>query len=359
MSALELELAIALTDPEVPSLAYLCARHPLMGGEYYRATRPGALANWKWQWQTAACDYMATLEDNDGGKLSFITPNQTVVTPEIIVVRPVREWEQKWTDQAHENGQFVVADLDDDVWSHDKYDELQEKDPDKYNEWFWNVDAVLVSTRYLAKRVRDLGHKAPVYVAPNCYDPFGMNANPRPGDVIGTRLWMGGRMEADLELYDNLILPLLDEFNLRFLHVGADEQMGRFTHRGWPEERLIERHSVPIPMMAQALDGLSIGTICMSDAPYNAAKTETHAVELASGGIPLVAASDHPLYKNIPGRVDKDKDAVHDRVKALIDDPYYWLKESERARRWARMISKKSEEQHLAALLSCVNRLLK
>lgn len=355
MSALEeLELSVAATDPNVPSVAYLCARHPLMGGEYYRATRPGALANWKWNWQTAACTHMAT--ENDGGKLSFITPHKTVVTPEIIIVRPVREWTQEWTDQAHANGQFVVADLDDDVWSHDNWGDHE--DADGYVEWFFNTDAVMVSTRYLAKRVREEGYKSPVYVAPNCYDPFGITGSPRPSDIIGTRLWMSGRMEADLVLYDTLIQPLLEEFNLRFLHVGADEKVGRFTQRGWDEERLIERHSVPMNMMAQALEGLSIGTICMSDAPYNAAKTETHAVELASIGIPLIAASNHPLYKNIPGRVEPEKDAVHDRLEELITDPYYWLKESDRTRKWARMISRKSEERHLGALLSMVNRLL-
>jgi hypothetical protein len=301
---------------------------------------------------------MATEEDDDGGKLSFITPNQTVVTPEIIIVRPVQEWEQRWTDQAHANGQFVVADLDDDLWAHDRYEELEAESPSGYDDWFMNVDAVLVSTRYLAKVVRERGHKAPIYIAPNCYDPFGMNANPRPGDVIGTRLWMGGRMEPDLVLYDTLIQPLLEEFDLRFLHVGADAEMGRFIDRGWDEERLIERHSVPIPMLPQVLDGLSIGTICMSEAPYNAAKTETHAVELASMGVPLVAASNHVLYKNIPGRVEIEKDAVRDRVKALLDDPYYWLKESDRARKWARGISVKSEQAHMGALLSMVNKLL-
>jgi hypothetical protein len=252
----------------------------------------------------------------------------------------------------------VVADLDDDLWSHENYGQLQEESPDNYNEWFPNVDAVLVSTRHLAKRVRDMGHKAPIYVAPNCYDPFGMNGSPRPGGAIGTRLWMSGRMEPDLVLYDTLIQPLLEEFNLRFLHVGASNELGRFTDRGWDEERLIERVSVPIPLLPQALEGLSIGAICMADVDFNVAKTETHAVELASMGIPLVAASNHALYRNIPGRVDIDKDAVHERVKRLVEEPYYWLKESDRARKWARAISVRAEERHLEALLSCVNHLM-
>jgi len=326
-----------------------------MGGEYYRATRPGILANWKFGWQATACVQMGTPEDNDGGPLAFISPNQTVVTPEIIIVRPVREWRQHWTDQAHENGQLVVADLDDDYWQHENYDELAVTQPDNYNEWFFNVDAVLTSTRHLRNRVVEMGHQAPVLVAPNCYDPFGMNGSPRPSNVIGTRLWLSGRMEADLEMYDQLILPLLEEFDLRFMHVGADQVLGRFTDRDWPLERLIERHSVPIPLLAEALNGLSIGTICMSDHPFNDARTETHAVELASMGVPIVAASNHKLYRNIPGRVEPTKDAVRERIQRLLDEPYYWLKESERARKWARSISQQSEQRHMASLLQVVN----
>lgn len=339
------------------SLAYLLSRAPLFGGEYYRALRPAGLAARDFGWQTAACSFMGTTENDDGGRLSFQTLNGMVIIPEIIIIRPVKEWRQHWTDQAHANGQFVIADLDDDLWSHENYDELNATDPDTFNEWFWNVDAVLVSTRPLAKRLREMGHKAPVVVAPNCYDPFGLNATPHPGNLIGTRLWMSGRMEPDLILYDQLILPLLEELDLHFLHVGAGGDFGRFTDRGWPEERLIERRSVPIPLFPNACEDLSIGTICMSDHPYNAVKTETHAVELAAQGIPLVAASNHPLYRNIPGRVDIDKDAVTDRVKALLD-PYYWLKESDRARKWARAISQKSEAKHMEALLKVVNGLL-
>lgn len=340
------------------SVAYLLSRAPLFGGEYYRALRPAGLAARDFGWETAACSFMGTMEGYDDGPLSFTTLNKNVITPKIIVIRPVREWRQKWNDQAHANGQKVVADLDDDVWAHEDYDRLTEESPDNFDEWFWGVDAVLVSTKVLADRLRERGHKAPIYVAPNCYDPFGLNASPNPGNIIGTRLWMSGRMEADLVLYDQLIQPLLEELDLLFLHVGADAKMGRFTDRGWDEERLIERRSVPIPLFPGAFEGCSIGTICMGDHPFNDVKTETHAVELASMGIPLVAASNHPLYRNIPGRVDIEKDAVRDRVKELMD-PYYWLKESDKARKWARAISKRSETKHMEQLLRCVNALLK
>ncbi len=336
-------------------IAYLCSRHPLLGGEWYRATRPGALAMHRFGWSAAACISMATEEDNDGGPLTFITPNQTAITPDIIVVRPIREWSPEWTAQAHANGQGVIADIDDDLWVHEDWKDRERPNDDGYDDWFWDVDAVLASTRHLAKRIREMGHRAPVVVAPNCYDPYGIRPGPGPGRVIGTRLWLNGRMAGDLEMYDDLVYPLLDELDLQFLHVGAEEEPGRrFTDRGWSDERLIERRSVVIPLLGEAFKGLSIGTIMMSDHPYNEAKTETHAMELASGGIPLVAASNHPLYRRVPGRVEPTKDAVRDRIVTLLD-PDVWGKESIRAMTWARMMAKKREAEHMSALLRVVN----
>lgn len=325
-----------------------------MGGEFYRATRPAALLNRQFGWGTAVCDRMAT--EKEDGPLSFVTPNDIVVTPNIIIMRPIAEWRQHWSDQAHANGQLLVADLDDDVFAHPVWDSPEAPREDYYHEWFWNVDAVLVSTKYLQKRIQDMGHKAPVYLAPNCFDPFGLDANPTPGHIIGTRLWLSGRMDADLILYDELVRPLLDELDLTFMHLGA-EPGHRFTDRGWDPTRLIERPSVPIPMFAEALKGLSIGMICMSDHPYNLAKTETHAFELAAMGVPLVAASTHTLYRNIPGRVDPTPEAVRSRVEALLN-PLIWGIESREARCWARALAVNNEAKHLSAVKRCVDALL-
>ncbi len=343
-----------MTDHPV-RIAYLCARHPLMGGEWYRCTRPGALVMHHFGWTAAACTYMATEEDNDGGPLKFITLNQTLVEPDVIIIRPVKEWRQEWSDQAHANGQLVVADIDDDLWAHEDWVDTGRPNDDGLDDWFWKVDAVLSSTRWLSKRIRDMGHSAPVITAPNCYDPYGITPGPRPGRVIGTRLWLAGRMSGDMKMYDDFVYPLLEELDLEFLHVGAEEGH-RFVDRGWDEKRLIERKAVPIPLMSDALKNLSIGTIMMADNPYNAAKTETHAVELASGGIPFVAASNHPLYRTIPGRVETTADAVKERIQALMD-PVYWDKESTRAIKWARAISKKREQEYLVSILRVVNML--
>lgn len=338
-----------------PIIAYLCSRNPLMGGEYYRATRPAALVNRRFDWATAVCDRMATEEDD--GPLSFLTPDgKVVITPNIIIVRPIREWRQRWTDQAHANGQLVVADIDDDVWSHENYDALQDSEPDFYNEWFFNTDAVLVSTPYLKRRVLELGHPGPVAVAPNCYDPFGLAMEAHPGRLLGTRLWISGRMEGDLELYDKLIYPLLEQLDLTFLHVGA-ESGHRFEDRGWDNSRVKEVGSLPIPLFPQAFADLSIGVICMADHAFNLAKTETHAVELGSMGVPLVAVSNHRLYKHVPGRVDATADAVRERVVALLE-PNYWRFESARVKHWAREVAARNESFHLDALHSLVDVIL-
>lgn len=335
-----------------------------MGGEYYRATRAAALLNRNYGWGTAVCDKMATLEDNPGGPLSFVVPttsatgNSVVVTPDIVILRPIKEWRTHWTEQAHANGQFVVADIDDDVWTHQDWADEGKPRPndDHYDDWFWNVDAVLTSTRYLKKRIHALGYPGPVFVAPNLYDPFGLDAEPQPGRVIGTRLWLSGRMEGDLEMYDQLVRPLLEELDLTFLHVGAEDGH-RFTDRGWDPSRLEEVGSVPVPLLPQALENLSIGMICMSEHPYNLARTETHAVELASMGVPLVAASNHALYKRIPGRVETTPRAVRERVTNLLN-PIYWRSESADARAWSRRLAVKNEIAHMGALTRLVDVLL-
>jgi hypothetical protein len=291
--------------------------------------------------------------DEEGGPLSFVTPNEMVVTPDVIVLRPVREWTQEWTDQAQANGQIVIADLDDDLWAHENYEELQITKPDTLNDWFWNVDGVLASTRYLAKKIVDRGQKAPVVYAPNCYDPFGLDADPSPGRVIGTRLWLSGRMNDDLVMYDELVRPLLEELDLTFLHLGA-EPGHSFLERGWDSSRLIERASVPIPLFPQALADLSVGIICMSEHPYNLAKTETHAVELASMGVPLVAVSNHSLYENVPGRIDADYRKIRNRVKNLRH-PLYFRNESVTAKAWARRVAARNEIQYLSGLTQLVD----
>ena len=294
-----------------------------------------------------------------GDRLGFLTPGADphIIFPDVIVIRPIREWLPEHTEQARAAGQVVIADLDDDVWHHQAWTPEGRPNDDHYDDWLPGVDALLVSTRALAKVVKKRLPDLPVYVAPNCYDPYGLSATPGPGRLIGTRMWTGSRMEVDLELYDSLVYPLLAELDLKFVHVGADAEQS-FTKRGWDPARLIERPSTTVPGLRESLGDLSVGVICMGEHAYNAAKTETHAIELASVGLPLVAASEHRLYIGIPGRVDHTPGAVRFRMHRLVNDPDFWHQEAERAVAWARLIAATAEDDYLSTLRRVVDLLI-
>ena len=371
------ELQQAQQERAEISVAWLCGRHPLLGGEYYRGLRPAALLNHRYDWHTAVCNTMGTNdEDGPDGPLFFVTLNRHVITPKVIVIRPVREWTLYWTERAQRNGQLVLVDLDDDIWAHENFEENIRLSDDHYEEWCWKADGWLVSVPQIRRRVVELGakhwkHAPPVVVAPNCYDPVGVGGGllPQPGRRLGNRLWLSGRMGADLELWRTLVAPLLDELDLSFVHVGDSTdpieygpQEGQLPPSlvgdcGFLPERTILRPSAALPEMHKSFTDVSIGVILQADHPYNAAKTETNAVELASMGLPLVAATNHPLYAKVPGRVDIDATAVRERIVALLE-PDYWQEESARAREWANEIAVKRESEYLAAFTDLLSQVL-
>jgi hypothetical protein len=352
-------------------VSFMLNRHPLVGGDYYRAYRAAALASNRFGWRTSLANRMVTKEDEPEGRLGFITPAPDemakVFFSDVLVIRPVANWRLSNVEQMHANGQKIIADVDDDPWGHE---DLSNPDltpiEDYYTEWLSHADAWLCSTKYLCRRLREHGCRADrVYYAPNLYDPTAMNADPKPGRRLGTRLWLGGRQDGDVAMYDELVFPLLDRLDCSFTHIGAMDDLeiakvGQKLRRsfGWDTPRLIERPSVTIPEMPAELSRISIGTICMSDNEFNRAKTETHAAELALAGLPLVAASPHELYRNIPGVVALTPTAVERRVKDLID-PEVWHIESKRAKSWARSLAVKHESTYLEALLQAVNAITK
>ena len=356
-------------DDNALMVTWLINRHPYAGGDYYRAFRPAALASAHFGWHTSLGDKVTTLRDEPDGRLGCVTPSPAdpkVFFSDVIVVRPIAN--AMPVAQAHANGQLVIADVDDDPWAHEDLRDptLVTNQEEHYLEWLGDCDAWLCSTRYLCQRLRDEGFRADrVYYAPNLYDPTALAADPKPGRRLGTRLWLGGRQTADVTMYDELIYPLLDKLDLSFTHIGAMDNLaapkiGQKARRsfGWDTPRLIERPSMLIPDMAAELGRISIGTICMSDVPYNRAKTETHAAELGLAGLPLVSASPHELYRRIPGTVALTPAAVERRVRELLTPETWWV-ESKRIRQWARSLAIQNESAYLEALLQAVNALVK
>ena len=334
--------AAAQPPDDAMMVSFVLNRHPYAGGDYYRAFRPAALASARFGWHTSLSDKVTTLSDEPDGKIGLVTPTSDspkVFFSDVIVVRPIAN--DFPVAQAQANGQKVIADIDDDPWDHEDLfnSELTSDVEEHYLEWLGSCDAWLCSTRYLAAKLRDKGYPADrVYYAPNLYDPTALNADPKPGRRLGTRLWLGGRQDADVVMYDELVYPLLEKLDCSFTHIGAMDNLeapkiGQKARRcfGWDTPRLIERPSVLIPEMAKELERISIGMICMSDNLYNRAKTETHAAELALAGLPLCAASPHDLYRSIPGVVPLTTTAVEHRVRSLID-PETWHIEAKRAK---------------------------
>ena len=348
---------------EMLCVAWAVSRHPLAGGEYYRATRPAALSSRDFGWHTAVVEKIGSVEGSK--KVAGLAyGSDHTVEPDVWIFRPIGQQgkHDNWSlstivERCHAAGQMVICDLDDDYWAHEDFPDGQQVDgdgDDRFEEWCWKADAWLVSTPYMKSRVEEMalrrGHPVPqVAVAPNCYDPIGIghDSHPVPGRRIGTRLWLHGRMAGDLEIYKECFAPLLDELDLTFVHIGATaksdlEPWAQYRHRsfiddvGMRKDRVLELPSCLIPEMGKILGStMSIAAIAVADHPFNYAKTETHAVEVASAGLPIVAATTLSIYGTVPGRVAPDPDAVRERVRELLipEKWHYW---SERSRVWAK-----------------------
>lgn len=368
---------------EMLTIGWAVAKNPFLGGEYYRAYRPAALSSRDFGWHTAVIQQIGSVEGSNKVAGAPWGNPQHVIEPDVWIIRPLGKEEagSDWTLQAmvercHAAGQAVIADLDDDVWAHEDWTEDREGTDDKFETWCWEVDGWLVSTPYMKERVELIaqrrGKPVPkVLVAPNCFDPVGLGheSHPIPGRRIGTRLWLSGRMSGDLEIYKECYTPLLEELDLTFVHIGK-EVAGTFTEGpglhlrsfandcDMPQDRLLELGSTTIPEMGKLLGAtINIATIAMADQPFNYAKTQTHAVEVAAAGLPIVAATTLSIYKDVPGRIDPTPAAVKERVEYLLE-PHHWHAESERSRVWARKTSVRCEALYARALQSMVRELI-
>lgn len=365
-------------------VAWCASRNPLMGGEYYRATRPAALANRDFGWHTVVAEKIGTKEGSSKPACQAYG-GQHIVEPDVWIFRPIGQQGQhdNWSlteivDRCHAAGQKVICDLDDDIWSHEDWTEDERptgENDDRFEEWCWQADGWLVSTPFLKERVEQIAARRgvpipKVAVAPNCYDPYGLGANSRPipGRRLGTRLWMSGRMSGDLEIYKACITPLLERLDLTFVHIGREYNVeeGPGSHArnfiddcDMPARRVLELTSVTIPELGQLLGAtINIGVIAIADHPFNRAKTETHAVELAAAGLPFVAATTLEIYDQVPGKVAPRALPVRQRIEHLLDAEN-WLSASERGKVWARKTSVRAEAIHMRALQQMVHELIR
>jgi hypothetical protein len=334
-------------------VGWLASRNPMLGGEYLRAVRPAALVNRKYNWHTAVSRELGC-EGKYRSPLMLVQPNAPVFAPDLLIIRPIGNFLPDYIEQGKRAGQVMLADLDDDVWGHELAVEMGGKGfgNDRYDDWFPVTHGVVASTETLGDICRQ-HHPGPVFVLPNCYDSFGpsqLGPAPRPGRRVGTRLFLKGRQQIDLDMYTDLVLPLLDELDLTFVHLGAYEGSDFPTLRGWDTPRLEEHPIMEAHRMAEVLGTISIGIICVGKHRYNDAKTLTHPAELAAVGLPMIIATPTDHYKGVPGVVEPTVEAVRARIVAL-QNPRYWEAESLRARHWVMKLAAKAEREYLSGIL--------
>jgi hypothetical protein len=226
------------------SLAYCIQQATYTSGsEFYRAHRPVSVLAQKDDWMT----FLATrfLPPEKAGEpwrvLIPINGEETVITPEVIVTRPIFALEgqdetsydsaYKLTEAiayAQEAGQIVIADLDDSpyAWNAEYVGRIG---GEKITDWSWHDDwlnqcnAVLCSTHAL---IEHLGPRFPDQTfayAPNLYDPFRYEVTARFGKTLGSHLFPNARYLTDFEILGAAVTPFLEANpEWTFRHVGEE-----------------------------------------------------------------------------------------------------------------------------------------
>ncbi len=227
-----------------PSLAYCIQKTTyLSGSEWYRAHRPVSILAQKDNWLTfLATQFLPPEQASEPWRVLIpINGEESVVTPEVIVTRPIFALEgqdatsydsaNKLTEAiawAQEAGQIVIADLDDHpyAWNAEYVGRIG---GEKITDWSWHDDwlnqanAVLCSTKQL---IEVLGPRFPDQTfayAPNLYDPFRYEVTAEFGKTLGSHLFPNARYLTDFEILGEAVAPFLESHpDWTFRHIGEE-----------------------------------------------------------------------------------------------------------------------------------------
>lgn len=380
-----------------PIVAWCVARRlQWSGSEVYRAHIPVGLAQrlgWAAQVVTKWAPIMYATDGEAAGELDrpgdpwVVEMADKGVIPHVVIMRPVDAAEDLATGEkmklsadevyrAREYGQIIICDLDDDPWSWASYH--GEQLVEHVHDWIGACDAVWCSTQALIKIVQGHYPDMNVVYAPDTWDVhrFSEVVPPRDGS-IGSHLLVKARSGEDMTLLGDTVRPLMAARpDLIFKHVGesvicvrcdklpeehisaypgdcvyappVDGQLAFAT--GIPADRVALTRTVP-PAFLPSVMTWDVGVIPLAGSlPFNAAKTETKGVEMGAASIPWAFVGDHPLYGSVT------PDECRARIERLLDDPWYWEKESKRLRRWAYSLAREHQRDYLKAMATIQER---
>jgi len=206
--------------------------------------------------------------------------------------------------KARAQGQIIVNDLDDWYWGlHDKHfakNIVDMKTNKKENIFYYRdalraSDLVVVSTEFLAEKMRSRFDIKNVVIHENCVDfkifkPRVHNEGPI---VIG---WHGStaHRSGDLDVMRD-VFPRLDEASFSFHHTGYSSTMPAFWDEvGVPQERVTIFPMVSPTKIPKVLH-FDVGIAPLNDIPFNHAKSWIKPLEYIAAGIPFIA-SKSPEY---------------------------------------------------------------
>lgn len=259
---------------------------------------------------------------------------ETTTEPEIVFMhRLMHKGLYEHVKLARSYGQKIVNDLDDWYWgldtanqafyaSHPKYN--PNEDRYAYQKTLSNSDLVIVSTPYLADRVRQR-IQAPIVVVENTVDldrfkPHPVTDTDQP--LVG---WVGStnHRSGDLEMMRGILGPLKRSNEIRLMHGGHHAK-----YRSFAEAIGVAEHEVDLllPLADQEqypkMLIMDIGIVPLRHTPFNQSKSYIKGLEYSAAGIPFVAQS-------IDAYVDL---RVKHNLGIVVRKPDEWMKAIRRLR---------------------------
>lgn len=203
---------------------------------------------------------------------------------------------------ARKEGQAVINDLDDWYWgldtsnnaflaTHPKHN--KQEDRYSYQSVLAASDLVIVSTPYLASRIRERIN-APIVVVENTVDIERFKYHEPTDNTIPLVGWVGStaHRSGDLETLRGVLGPLRRNNEIRLMHGGH-----HISYRSFAEAVGVEKSDIEVIMPLADQDGypsmmiMDVGLVPLRIAPFNQAKSYIKGLEYSAAGIPFVAQS--------------------------------------------------------------------
>lgn len=196
-------------------------------------------------------------------------------------------------------GQKIINDVDDWYWGLDPANDAfkanhpkhnAEENTHYYKRTIANSDAIVVSTPYLADRLRRFT-KGEIILHSNTVDLARFTPREHANDGIPVLGWVGStrHRSGDLETLRGIVPPMVRDGKVSLFHGGDAPGAPSFGSRiGVPDE-LVKTALLTDYVGYPGLMAMDIGIVPLRDTPFNLSKSYIKGLEYAAAGVPFVA----------------------------------------------------------------------